>query len=256
MIADLTGKVALVTGGGEGIGRGIVMALAEQGANVAVLDISADTAESATEAVRSLGRECLTLIADVSDRGQIDQAVGRAIEALGRLDILVNNAGIGSPAGDEDRWRKTLEVNLMGVVHGCEAAIPHMQERRYGKIINIASMSAHGSRRRGGAYAVSKAAVQRYTTGLAADLAQDGINANAICPGAVWTSLQQRGADRRSDDSVSYDDFLEKYDSVIPMGRPQTPEDIGKAAAFLASDDASNITGQCLHVDGGAILRD
>jgi meso-butanediol dehydrogenase/(S,S)-butanediol dehydrogenase/diacetyl reductase len=256
VIADLTGKVALVTGGGDGIGRGIVVALAEQGADVAVLDISADTAESTTDAVQSLGRRALSLIADVSDRGQVDQAMAHAIDELGQLDVLVNNAGIGTPVDDDDRWRKTLDVNLMGVVHCCEAAVPHMQERRYGKIVNIASMAAHGSRRRGGAYAVAKAAVQRYTTGLAAELAEDSINVNAICPGAVWTSLQRRGADRQSGQSVSYDDFLEKYEGVIPMGRPQTPEDVGKAAAFLASDDSANITGQCLHVDGGAILRD
>ncbi len=256
MIADLSGKVALVTGGAEGIGRGIVMALAEQGADVAVLDISAETAESTIDAVQSVGRRGLTSIADVSDRDQVGVAITRTIDELGQLDVLVNNAGIGTPVDDEDRWRKTLDVNLMGVVHCCEAAIPHMQERRYGKIINIASMAAHGGRHRGGAYAVAKAAVQRYTTGLAAELASDSINVNAICPGAVWTTLQRRGADRQSGQSVSYDDFLEKYEGLIPMGRPQTPEDIGKAAAFLASDDASNVTGQCLHVDGGAILRD
>jgi NAD(P)-dependent dehydrogenase (short-subunit alcohol dehydrogenase family) len=137
-----------------------------------------------------------------------------------------------------------------------------MKERGYGKIVNIASMAGHAGRRWGGAYATGKAAVLRYTKGLASELASSQINVNAICPGAVWTPLQERGSLRAQDndaelkDKDPYEVFLERYEDVIPMGRPQTVEDVGKAAAFLVSDDAANITGQCLHVDGGAILRD
>ena len=137
-----------------------------------------------------------------------------------------------------------------------------MKERRYGKIINIASMSGHAGRRAGGAYSVSKAAVLRYTKGLASELAGDGINVNAICPGAVWTGLQQRATDAeqaRNPELAELDPldaFYRKVPPRDPDGRPQTAEEIGKMAEFLASDDAQNVTGQCLHVDGGAILRD
>lgn len=256
MIADLSTKVALVTGGAEGIGLGIVMALAEQGADVVVLDISKDAAEVSTRTVQSLGRKSVALVADVSDREQVNKAISQTIVEFGNLDILVNNAGIGTPGRDSDSWRRTLDVNLMGVVHCCEAVLPQMQERRYGKIVNIASMAAHAGRRLGGAYAVSKAAVQRYSTGLASEVAKDNINVNSVCPGAVWTALASRGGHIQSNEKFSHEDFLTKVENVIPMGRPQTPDDVGKAVAFLASDDACNITGQCLHVDGGAILRD
>ncbi len=137
-----------------------------------------------------------------------------------------------------------------------------MRERRSGKIITIASMAGHAGRRSTGAYAASKAAVLRYSKGLAATLAPDNINVNVICPGAVWTRFQEAGAlaRQRSDPLLAGQDpeqiFHAQYQPVIPLGRPQTPEDIGKMAAFLASEDARNVTGQCIHVDGGVILRD
>lgn len=137
-----------------------------------------------------------------------------------------------------------------------------MRERKYGKIINIASMAGHAPRRSAGAYAASKAAVLRHTKGLAASLAPHNINVDAICPGAVWTRFQETGAlpTQRRDPSLARKDpeqmFREQYDAVIPLGRPQTPEDSGKMAAFLVSEDARNVTGQCIHVDGGAIVRD
>ena len=173
------------------------------------------------------------------------------------------SAGDRSAGKNRDAdWDATYEINVRGVVRCCEAALPHMQERRYGKIVNIASMAGHSARRSGGAYAVSKAAVLRYTRGLAAELASSNINVNAICPGAVWTRFQQAGARARqaADPALADRDiedlFHDRYDPIMPLGRPQTPEDIGKSAAFLASEDARNITGQCIHVDGGVILRD
>src|SRR5262249_30240636 len=144
----------------------------------------------------------------------------------------------------------------------CRAVAGHMKEQRYGKIVTIASIAGHAPRRLGGPYATSKAAVLRYTKGLAVELAPFNVNVNAVCPGAVWTPFQEAGTARReqADPALAalapYDAFVEAYRPLIPLGRPQTPQDVAKAVAFLASDDASNITGQCLHVDGGAIISD
>lgn len=266
MIADLTGKKALVTGAGSGIGKGITEVLAAQGASVVVADLNEASAEAVARGLPD-GR-ALALHLDVGDPASVEEAVERMRSEWGALDILVNNAGVRSASGEpraldqEEDWDATLNVNLRGTVRCCNAVVPHMRARRSGKIINIASMAGHASRRTGAAYGVSKAAVLRYTKGLAAELATDDINVNAICPGAVWTPLQETGERARVglDAGVPSAEvekgFIERYKAVIPLGRAQTVEDIGKVAAFLASDDARNITGQCIHVDGGAILRD
>ena len=259
MICDLTGRTAFVTGGGSGIGAGIAGVLAGQGAKVVVADVDVAAAEAVA---KGLGGDAIALKADVASTEEVADAVGQAEARFGAVDILVNNAGISGWNDDEAVWRRIFEINVMGVVRCCDALVPGMKERGYGKIVNIASMAGHAGRRWGGAYATGKAAVLRYTKGLASELASSRINVNAICPGAVWTPLQERGSRRAQDNDAelegkdTYDIFLERYEGVIPMGRPQTVEDVGKAAAFLVSDDAANITGQCLHVDGGAILRD
>ena len=266
MIADLTGKRALVTGAGTGIGQGIATVLVEQGAMVAVTDVDAGTARSVAEDIGE--SRSLALELDVTDRVSADRAVERILAEWGNLDILVNNAGVSSAPGrriDEgDReldWDVTFDINVKGVVHCTEAALPHMRERMYGKIINIASIAGLGARRAPGAYAVSKAGVIRYTQGLAVSEGPFNINVNAICPGAVWTRFQQMGAQAQinSDPSLAGVDpervFLDRYEPIMPLARVQTPEDIGKAAAFLASEDARNITGQYLNVDGGAVIQ-
>ena len=249
MLGDLSNKSAFVTGGGQGIGRGIALVLAQQGAKVAIADMAAEEALAVAEEIRRLGREALELEVDVTNREQVDAAVSRARDTFGQVDILVNNAGIGGRD-----WQAIFAVNVMGVVHCCEAVVPHMKERQYGKIITIGSQGGHAARRTGGAYPASKAAVLRYTKGLAFELATMNINVNAVCPGAVWTAIHWDRDD--TGDADAHQEFLDLYEGVIPMGRTQTAEDIGKAVAFLASDDAANITGQCLHVDGGVILRD
>ena len=266
MIADLTGKRALVTGAGTGIGQGIVTVLAEQGALVAVSDVDVDTAQSVAA---ELGESrTLALELDVTDKGSADRAVERTLAEWESLDILVNNAGVASAPGrgtnEGDRevdWDVTFDVNVKGVVHCTEAVLPHMRERRYGKIINIASIAGLGARRAPGAYAVSKAGVIRYTQGLAVSEGPYNINVNAICPGAVWTHFQQAGAEAQVRDNPELAGvdpervFLDRYEPMMPLARVQTPEDIGKVAAFLASEDARNITGQYLNVDGGAVIQ-
>lgn len=265
MLADLTGRAALITGAGRGIGRGIAEVLARQQAAVAVTDVD----EAAAHAVADdIGKAAIAVPLDVTDAASVIAAFAVVTEALSRIDILVNNAGVSadpdraSTADREEDWDRTFAVNVKGTVRCCEAALPAMTARGYGRIVNLASMAGHAARRTGGAYAASKAAVLRYTKGLSAVTAAHGVTVNAVCPGAVWTRFQERDMANlgRSDPRFAGLDaetvFRRRYADLIPTGRPQTPEEIGSAVAFLASDEARSITGQCLHIDGGAILRD
>jgi NAD(P)-dependent dehydrogenase (short-subunit alcohol dehydrogenase family) len=192
--------------------------------------------------------------------------VAQVLAEFGKIDILVNDAGVvGAPnwwerefPNDED-WDLTLAVNLRGVVNVSEAVMGHMKERRYGKIVNIASIAARYGNADIPHYNASKAAVVSWTQSNALQLAGFGINVNAICPGLLWTPMFERLVEKRSTFNTDPEFeglkgrafFEEVVDSTIPMKREQTPEDIGKMAAFLASDDARNITGQAINVDGG-----
>lgn len=265
-LGDLSGRTALVTGGGAGLGRAIAKVLADQGARVLVTDLSG---AAASETAAIIGGAAASVALDVRSNPSVQGAFEWVGSNWGQLDILVNNAGVvtampgneGAPDTDRD-WDVILDINLRGTVRCSEHAAELMKARRSGKIISIASMAGHAARRVGGAYGVSKAAVLRYTRGLAVELGPYGINVNAVCPGAVWTPLQERGTARRQarDPALSGRDphevFVAVYAPITLLGRPQDADDVGKAVAFLASDDARNITGQCLHVDGGAILRD
>ncbi|MCI0438886.1 MAG: glucose 1-dehydrogenase [Chloroflexi bacterium] len=263
---DLTGKAALVTGGGSGIGRGICLVLARQGADIVVADINKAGADATAAEVSKLGRKSLAIEVDVTKRESVSGMVARALEAFGKIDILVNNAGVIGARGwweratpsDED-WDYVMAVNLRGVVNVSEAVAPHMIERRYGKIINIASIAARQGSPDIPHYNASKAAVVSWTQGNALQLAPYDINVNAICPGLLWTPMFQ-GLIRRpgrfgpvpgEEGLTDRQRFERRVESGIPMKKEQTPEDIGKLAAFLASDDAHNITGQAINVDGG-----
>ena len=261
MIADLSGRRALVTGAGTpgGMGATIAAVLAAQGAAVALADLpSARTAEVASE----LGAaETLSLDLDVASADSVETVFATVAERWGGLDILVNNVGIGGARRGvaESDWDATFQVNLMGTVRCTEAVLPAMRDRGYGRIVNVASIAGHSARGTGGAYSVSKAAVLRYTKGLAVEVAPWSITVNAVCPGAVWTGMQSvpferpEEVDPRLAGLTPYEAFLEYYRPITPLGPPQTAEEVGSAIAFLASDDARNITGQCLHIDGGAI---
>ncbi len=259
---DLSNKVALVTGGARGIGRGICLTLAEQGADIAVADLLADGAAGTASEIAALGRRAAPLSLDVTSRPSIRSAVSQTLSQLGRIDILVNNAGIVG-AGDwwerdtpsDEDWHLTHLVNVRGVVMVSEAAQGHMIERGSGRIINIASIAA----RRGSPdiphYSTTKAAVVSWTQSNAGQLAPYGITVNAICPGLLWTDMWQAIARARSNttgEDISGRELFERaVENMTPMKREQTPQDIGKLAAFLASDDARNITGQAINVDGG-----
>ena len=261
MIADLSGRKALVTGAGTrgGLGGTIAAVLAEQGADVAAADINKAGAAEVAAALATA--ESFALELDVGSDESVRHAFAEVIDRWGRVDILVNNAGIGGarPGVEESEWDGTFQVNVLGTVRCTEAAMPGMRERRYGKIVNVSSISGHSARGGSGAYGVSKAAVLRYTKGLAVEIAEWSININAVCPGAVWTGMQAGSFARPEEIDPSfagmdpYDAFVAYYLPLTPLGRPQQPEEIARAIAFLASDDAASITGQCLHIDGGAI---
>ena len=264
MMIDLTDRVAVVTGGAQGIGRGIGLVLAQQGASVAVADLNRETAESVASEISDMGRKALAIGVDVTSRTSASDMAARVLEGFGQIDILVNNAGVvGAPdfwdrkEPNDDDWDSVLAVNLRGVVNVSEAVAPHMMERRYGKIVNIASIAA----RQGGPgiphYHASKAGVVSWTQSHALQLAPHDINVNAICPGLLWTPLFERlikrgvGYELGAEGLTGREHYERLVESRMPLKRGQTPEDIGKMAAFLASDDARNITGQAINVDGG-----
>jgi NAD(P)-dependent dehydrogenase (short-subunit alcohol dehydrogenase family) len=261
----LADRVAIVTGGGTGIGRGIATVLAEQGADVVIADIDRATAQETARAVEKLGRTASVVEADVTKRASTDAMVSSALIQFGHVDILVNNAGVGGGRdwwtrnqSNGDDWDYTYGVNVMGIVHGIESVQSHMKDRRSGKIINIASTAG----RRGASgfvhYSASKASAINVTQAYALRLAPFNINVNSICPGLLWTPLWEKIAERRQN-SMSQAErvtpreyFLQQVKAGVPLGREQTPEDIGKLAAFLASDLARNITGQAINVNGGS----
>ena len=261
---DVSDKVAIVTGAGRGIGRAIALALARNGADAVVADINEDDAGRVAEEVAETGRQSLALFADVTDQASVDAMVQAALERFGRIDILVNNAGIIAAPGWEERersneedWNMIYEVNVKGVARVTEAVAPHMKERSYGKIVNIAS----GAARQGGPgnppYSASKAAVVSITQGSALGLAPYNINVNAICPGLLWTPMHERisSRDLNVDDSTrglsARAVFDRRVEETTPLKREVMPEDIGNLATFLASEQARNITGQAVNVDGG-----
>ena len=263
---DVTDKVALVTGGGRGIGRGIVVVLARNGADVVVADLDPKNARSTAEEVSEMGRQSLAVQVDVRDDGSVNQMVSDSMERFGRIDILVNNAGvIASPGWGEGRsrpndedWDLIYEVNVKGLVRVTDAVTPHMVERRYGKVVNIASIAGRVGSVTNIPYSASKAGVINITQSHALELAPSGINVNAVCPGliwsAMWAAISGRWAQAREDlkDLTHREIFEQAVKERIPLGREQTPEDVGNAVAFLASDYAANITGQALTVSGGS----
>lgn len=260
----LAEKVALVTGGGAGIGRAIVLALAREGADLVIPDIRLDQAESVAREVRGLGRKATPLQVDVTKQAQIERAIADSLGQFGRIDILVNNAGVTPGLGlpftrqVEADWDKVFDVNLKSVFFMCKAIAPHFMERRDGKIVNIASIAGPMSSQTMPSYSVSKMGVVTFTRIVAKDLAAYNVNVNAVCPGLLWTDMWKnigeviRGTNPAYAGLTPRQMFDKRVEEWIPLKREQTPEDIGEATVFLVSEAARNITGQTLVVDGGA----
>ena len=243
MFLSLEGQTAIVTGAAEGIGHAVAQRLARAGATVALADRNG---EGANGAAAGLSGNAFGLAADVTDRASVERMVAAALDRTGRIDVLVNNAGIGGRAApvweqtDED-WDTALRINLTGVFYCCRAVIPHMRERRYGRIVNVASIAGKEGNPNMSAYSASKAGVIAFTKSLAKEVATEGICVNAITPAVIRTRILEQLT------QAQIDYMTEK----IPMRRTGTTEEVAAVIHFLASPDASFVTAQCYDVSGG-----
>ncbi|UCG39666.1 MAG: SDR family oxidoreductase [bacterium] len=242
----LAEKVALVTGGGRGLGKAVCLTLAKEGAHIAIGDINLADAESVAGLVKQVGRKAVAIRADVSKENEVKALVAKTIETFGTIDILVNNAGIfhKGPVAEmtEEVWDKVLDVNLKGTFLCSREVLPTLKQKRAGKVINIASLAGEvGGILAGSNYAASKAGVICFTKSLAKELAPFGINVNCIAPGVIDTEMTQ--AFPRED--------LKKS---IPLGTLGEPQDVANGVLFFASEESKYITGETLNINGGIFM--
>jgi len=262
---NLNGQVAIITGAASGIGRAIAMRLSLEGASIVAADLNGKAAEKLIEEIKSLGRRGLALPADVSIEKDVERMVKESRDNFGQLDILVNNAGTGSVGliidHTEEDWEKPMRVNLRGTFLCSRAAAKEMIPRKRGRIVNISSISGKSGEEFIGAYCASKFGVIGLTQVLAKELARHLVTVNAVCPGYIWTPMWEEMARWFKENFPSLagksvqEIFENRVKSVTPLRRPQTAEDIANLVAFLVSEEARNITGQAINVDGGAVMH-
>ncbi|MGH7326252.1 MAG: SDR family NAD(P)-dependent oxidoreductase [Candidatus Rokuibacteriota bacterium] len=257
----ISGKMAVVTGGGSGIGRATAQLLGTRGAVVAVVDLDEAGARETAESIAKNGGRAVALRADVSRAAELDKAIDQAIAALGPLEIMVNNAGIldgyfNVDETEESVWRRVLDIDLTGVFLGCKRALCEMLPRGRGRIVNMASVAGLNGTGGGAAYVAAKHGVVGLTRQMAVTYSARGITVNAVCPGPILTGLRQHsqqilgpGTPDMSNRGIAVSD--EQVRAVVPAGRRGAVDDIAAAVCFLASDEAAYITGHTLVVDGG-----
>jgi 3-oxoacyl-[acyl-carrier protein] reductase len=245
---DLQGKVALVTGGAQGIGRSVALMLAKNGADVAVSDINIEMARPTAKEIEEFGRRALIIEADVSRFEDGERMVKETVEALGGIDILVNNAGIVRDKlllrMSEEDWDMVLDINLKGAFNCTRTAARHMAKQRSGRIVNIASVVGLMGNAGQSNYAASKAGLIGFTKAIAREFGARGITVNAVAPGFIDTAMTQGLADQVKQD----------LKRLIPMQRLGTPEDVAKAVLFLVTGGSDYVTGQVLQIDGGLYM--
>jgi 2-hydroxycyclohexanecarboxyl-CoA dehydrogenase len=247
----LTGRNALVTGAGRGIGRAIALALACDGAQVAVADLDQASAERVRAEVAARGRRAIAIRADLTRRCEVEVMVSRTVAELGSVDILVNNAGWGETApfleSDEQAWDRMIALNFKGVLYACRAAVPGMVARGGGRIVNVGSDAGVGGSYGQAVYSGTKGAVIAFSKALARELASHRVAVNVVCPGPVHTPLLEEAR-------LQMPQVVDAVARAIPWERVGTPEDVAAAVGFLASPTAEYITGQALSVNGGLVM--
>ena len=240
------GKVAIITGSGQGMGKQVALDMAQEGAKVVVSDIIPELLGEVKKEIKDAGGECLTLICDVAKREQVDSMIRKTFDTYGRIDILINNAGLLRTGRIEELsdelMDQTLDINVKGVLYAIRAVTPIMKAQKYGRIVNVASITGkRGDNKTTIVYGASKGAVITITMSAARELAQYGITVNAIAPHAVMTTLMSYWTEERKREAAE----------LIPLKRLGTVHDMSYLMMFLASDEASFITGECVNINGG-----
>lgn len=248
---ELQDQIVIITGAGRGIGEGIALTLAREGAQVVVNDVNLNDAKKVEEKIKAMGREAFSFKADVSIKKQVDAMIRETLNRFGSIDILVNNAGIGGSSSmvkdiPEETWDRVMAVNLKGALLCCQAVIPIMIEKRKGKIVNIASASGRKMSYLGGAdYTASKHGLVGFSHHLAYELAMHRINVNVVCPGPTLTLMTEENSTKEMREVIA---------ETVPLGRWCKPEDQAEAVLFLVSERSRMITGHVLDVNGGLLL--
>lgn len=251
MTGRFEGKVAFITGGSRGIGKGIVELFAQEGAKVAIIDVNEEALSQSTSEFREKGYDIYSKVASVVEADQVEAAVKEVYDQFGSVDILVNNAGVIRDnlfykMTDSD-WQIVMDVHLKGSFNAARAVQKYMVEKKYGRIINISSTSALGNRGQAN-YATAKAGLQGLTKTLAIELGRYGITANSVAPGFIETEMTRETANRIG---ITFDQLIEASVSKIPVGRSGKPSDIANAVAFFADEKSSFVNGQVIYVAGG-----